>query len=441
MSGRWGRLGVYVNGGIEGACIAGDCTVCGMSIGIVGLGYVGLPLAVAFAEAGEDVIGVDVDPGKIGGLREGRSHIEDIPSSVLQAVAERIDFSTRAVDLHGAEAILVCVPTPLNRNREPDLGPLLGAAQTLAGVIAKGQLVVLESTTFPGTTRGHLVPLLEESGLVAGEDFALAFSPERVDPGRTDYTLANTPKIVGGLTAGCTQRALEVYGRVCESLVPVSTPEVAELAKLLENIFRSVNIALVNELAILADRMGIDIWEVVDAAASKPFGFMRFEPGPGMGGHCLPVDPFYLTWKAREYDMVTEFIELAGKVNKQMPYFCLEKIERALNDAAKPVKGSRILIVGVSYKGGVGDLRESPALKIIELLQDRGGDVAYHDPHVPELPQHELANSALGGEVDLAVIVTAHPGVDHGSIVEQSPAVLDLRGITRALRDAKVQQL
>src|SRR3954447_1676333 len=255
-----------------------------MRIGIVGLGYVGLPLAVAFAESGCDVVGIDVDSGKTAALRAGRSHIEDIPDDRLRAVLDRCEFTTRFVDLHEAEAILVCVPTPLNRNREPDLGPLLGAAQTLAGVIAKGQLVVLESTTFPGTTRQHLVPLLEESGLVAGEDFSLAFSPERVDPGRTDYTIRNTPKIVGGLTADCTARALEVYGRICESLVPVSTPEVAELAKLLENIFRSVNIALVNELAMLADRMGIDIWEVVDAASSKPFGFMRFEPGPGMGG-------------------------------------------------------------------------------------------------------------------------------------------------------------
>ena len=412
-----------------------------MSIGIVGLGYVGLPLAVAFAEAGEDVIGVEVDAAKVAGLRDGISHVEDIPSERLRAVAERTEFTTRAVDLHEAEAILVCVPTPLNRNREPDLGPLLGATRTLAGVIARGQLVVLESTTFPGTTRDHLVPLLEESGLVAGQDFALAFSPERVDPGRTDYTIRNTPKIVGGLTEACTARAVEVYGRICESLVPVSSPEVGELAKLLENIFRSVNIALVNELAILADRMDIDIWEVIDAAASKPFGFMRFEPGPGMGGHCLPVDPFYLTWKAREYDMQTEFIELAGKVNKQMPYFCLEKIERALNDAGKPVRGSRILVVGVAYKAGVGDLRESPALKIIELLRQRGGDVAYHDPHVPELPQFGLRHTELGGETDLAVIVTAHPGVDHGTVVDTSRAVLDLRGVTRSLGDAKVRQL
>ena len=323
-----------------------------MSIGIVGLGYVGLPLAVAFAEAGEDVVGVDVDPAKIGDLNRGASYIEDIPSERLQSVSDRTSFTTRAVDLHGAEAILVCVPTPLNRNREPDLGPLLGAARTLAGAIAKGQLVVLESTTFPGTTRDHLVPLLEESGLVAGEDFALAFSPERVDPGRTDYTIKTTPKIVGGLTPSpAPRRALDVYGRICDELVPVSTPEVAEMAKLLENIFRSVNIALVNELAMLADRMRIDIWEVVDAASTKPFGFMRFEPGPGMGGHCLPVDPFYLTWKAREYDMVTEFIELAGKVNKQMPYFCIEKIERALNEAGKPVKDARILDRGRLVQG------------------------------------------------------------------------------------------
>jgi len=412
-----------------------------MSIGIVGLGYVGLPLAVAFADAGEDVIGVDVDASKIAGLRAGESHIEDIPSEWLERVSDRIEYTTRAVDLHEAEAILVCVPTPLNPNREPDLGPLLGAARTIAGVMARGQLIVLESTTFPGTTREHLVPLLGESGLVAGEDFALAFSPERVDPGRTDYTLRNTPKIVGGLTPACTERALEVYGRVCENLVPVSTPEVAELAKLLENIFRSVNIALVNELAMVADRMGIDIWEVVDAASTKPFGFMRFEPGPGMGGHCLPVDPFYLTWKAREYDIATEFIELAGKVNTQMPYFCLEKIERALNDVRKPVNGSRILIVGVSYKAGVGDLREAPALKLIELLQERGGTVTYHDPHVAELPTYGLRSAQLGGEVDLAVIVTAHPSVDHEAIVEQAPAVVDLRGVTRSLKDQRVQQL
>jgi UDP-N-acetyl-D-glucosamine dehydrogenase len=407
-----------------------------MAIGIVGLGYVGLPLAVAFAEAGEEVVGVDVDAARVAELSEGRSPIEDIPDARLQAVLDRCSFTSRYVELHEADAILVCVPTPLTRNREPDLGPLLSSARALSGVIRRGQLVVLESTTFPGTTRDHLVPLLEESGLRAGRDFALAFSPERVDPGRTDYTIRTTPKVVGGLTPACTDRAVGVYGLVCDHLVPVSTPEVAELSKLLENIFRSVNIALVNELAILADRMGIDIWEVVDAAATKPFGFMRFDPGPGMGGHCLPVDPFYLAWKAREYDLSTEFVEVAGKVNQHMPYFCLEKIVRALNDAGKPVQGTPILIVGVSYKAGVGDLRESPALKIIELLRRRGADVRYHDPHVPVLEEHALRGVPLdeGLEgVDLAVIVTAHPEVDHGRVVERAPLVLDLRGTTRHL--------
>jgi UDP-N-acetyl-D-glucosamine dehydrogenase len=407
-----------------------------MIVGIVGLGYVGLPLAVAFAEAGEHVVGVDVDGARVAALSEGRSPIEDIPDEVLQGALERCRFTTRYVELHEADAVLVCVPTPLTRNREPDLGPLLASANALAGAMKRDQVIVLESTTFPGTTRDHLVPLLEESGLRAGEDFALAFSPERVDPGRTDYTIRTTPKVVGGLTPRCTERAVAVYERVCDHIVAVSSPEVAELSKLLENIFRSVNIALVNELAILADRMGIDIWEVVDAAATKPFGFMRFEPGPGMGGHCLPVDPFYLAWKAREYDLSAEFVELAGKVNQHMPYFCLEKVQRALNDAGKPVQGARVLLLGVSYKAGVGDLRESPALKIVSLLRARGGDVRYHDPHVPELPEHGLRNTGLDEaleDIDLAVIVTAHPEVDHGRVVERAPLVLDLRGTTRHL--------
>jgi UDP-N-acetyl-D-glucosamine dehydrogenase len=385
---------------------------------------------------------VDVDGGKVAALNGGRSHVEDIPDERLAAALGRCEFTTRFVELHEADAILVCVPTPLTHNREPDLGPLLAAAQSLAGVLRRGQLVVLESTTFPGTTREHMVPLLEESGLRAGQDFALAFSPERVDPGRTDFTLRTTPKVVGGLTPECTERAVAAYAHVCDDIVRVSTPEVAEMSKLLENIFRSVNIALVNEMAMLADRMGIDIWEVVDAASTKPYGFMRFDPGPGMGGHCLPVDPFYLTWKAREYDVSTEFIELAGKVNQQMPYFCLEKAERALNDAGKPVRGSRILVVGVSYKGGVGDVRESPALKILRLLRSRGGDVAYHDPHVPELPEFGLRSAELPAAAegaDLAVIVTAHPSVDHRAITERAQLTLDLRGVTRSLGAAALQ--
>jgi UDP-N-acetyl-D-glucosamine dehydrogenase len=416
-----------------------DGTLTAMNIGIVGLGYVGLPLAVAFADAGCEVVGVDVDAGRVAALSEGRSPIEDVPDAALQAVLDRMELTTRAVELHEADAIIVCVPTPLTRNREPDLGPLLAASRALAGVMRRDQVVILESTTFPGTTREHMVPLLEESGLRAGEDFALAFSPERVDPGRTDYTLRNTPRVVGGLTPECTRRAAAIYEQVCDHIVCVSTPEAAELSKLLENIFRSVNIALVNELAMLADRMGIDIWEVVDAAATKPYGFMRFDPGPGMGGHCLPVDPFYLSWKAREYDLSTEFIELAGKVNQRMPYYCLEKAERALNDAGKPVRGSRVLVVGVAYKAGVGDLRESPALKIIDLLCERGAEIAYHDPHVPELADRGLRSVALDGALessDLAVIVTAHPEVDHGAVVERAPLVLDLRGVTRDLQGA-----
>jgi UDP-N-acetyl-D-glucosamine dehydrogenase len=397
---------------------------------------------VAFADSGCEVVGVDVDSSRVATLGEGRSHIEDISDAQLRAVLDRCRFTTRYVELHEVDAILICVPTPLTRNREPDLGPLLSATRALAAVIRRGQTVILESTTFPGTTREHVRPLLEESGLRASEDFALAFSPERVDPGRTDYTLRTTPKVIGGMTEADTEAAKAVYAKVYDTLVPVSTPEAAELSKLLENIFRSVNIALVNELAILADRMGIDIHEVVDAASTKPYGFMRFEPGPGMGGHCLPVDPFYLTWKAREYDLSTEFIELAGKVNQQMPYFCLEKAERALNDAGKPVNGARVLVLGVSYKAGVGDIRESPALKIIRLLRDRGADLAYHDPHVPELHEFGLKSQPLPAavdDVDLAIIVTAHPTVDHRDITERAQLTLDLRGVTRSLGAAALQ--
>jgi UDP-N-acetyl-D-glucosamine dehydrogenase len=411
------------------------------TVGIIGLGYVGLPLAVSFAEEGDRVIAVDVDAQRVGAIAAGISTVEDVESERLKAVGDLITATTDYEALAEADAILICVPTPLTPQREPDLGPLLSSGRALGKVLRAGQLVVLESTTFPGTTREHLRPLLEEpSGLTAGSDFNLAFSPERVDPGRTDYTLRTTPKIVGGLTPACAERAREIYETVCDNLVPVSSPEAAEMAKLLENIFRSVNIALVNELAMLADRMGIDIWEVVDAAATKPYGFMRFDPGPGMGGHCLPVDPFYLSWKAREHDFQTEFIELAGKVNQEMPYHCAERVERVLNDAAKPVNGSRIAILGVSYKPGIGDVRESPALKLIDLLARRGAVVGYHDPHVPELRASRHA-PALTSEpleplienCDLAVIVTAHPGVDHGLVVERAPLVLDLRGITRSI--------
>src|SRR5947209_2614326 len=299
-----------------------------MSVGVIGLGYVGLPLVVAFAEAGEEVVAVDVDPRKIAAIKAGESYIEDITDERLQAVLPSIYATSHYQPLARTDAVIICVPTPLTPNREPDLRALMSSAASLGQVLQRGQLVVLESTTYPGTTREQLVPLLEqESELRVGEEINVAFSPERVDPGRTDFTLRNTPKVIGGITPQCADRAVELYGLVCEDIVPVSSPEAAEMTKLLENIFRSVNIALVNELAILCERMGIEIWEVVDAAATKPYGFMRFEPGPGMGGHCLPVDPFYLAWRAREFHMPTEFIELAGKINQQMPYHCVERIQ------------------------------------------------------------------------------------------------------------------
>ena len=344
-----------------------------------------------------------------------------------------------------ADAIIICVPTPLTPNREPDLTALVAASTRVGQVLQRGQLVVLESTTYPGTTRDQLVPRLElESDLTVGKEVNVAFSPERVDPGRTDYTLRNTPKVVGGITEACCDRAIALYSRVCDHIVRVSSPEAAEMSKLLENIFRSVNIALVNELALLSERMGIDIWEVVDAAATKPYGFMRFDPGPGMGGHCLPVDPFYLAWRAREFDMSTEFIELAGKVNATMPYHCVERIERALNDVSKPVRGSRIAILGASYKGGVGDTRESPALRIMKVLGARGADLRYHDPHVPSLPEFGLQSAPLDeavADADVVVLVTAHPGIDHGSIARNAAVFVDLRGVTRGQHAPNIVRL
>jgi UDP-N-acetyl-D-glucosamine dehydrogenase len=414
------------------------------TVGIIGLGYVGLPLAVAFAQEGCEVIAVDVDARKIEAIEAGDSYIEDVPSELLRELKDRIHASTRYARLAKADAVLICVPTPLTRNREPDLGPLIESTRALAEVLQSDQLVVLESTTYPGTTRERVAPLLEESGLAAGRDFHLAFSPERVDPGRTDFTLRNTPKVLGGLTEACVERAGALYGLVCDELVRVSSPEAAELTKLLENIFRSVNIALVNELAMLTDRMGIDIWEVVEAASTKPYGFMPFSPGPGMGGHCLPVDPFYLSWRAREFDISTEFIELAGKVNQQMPYHCVEKAQRALNDAGLSVKGARVAVLGVSYKPGVGDIRESPALKIISLLRAKGADVSYHDPHVPNLAEFALDSRPLDEAVDdadLTLIVTAHPSVDHDRIAQRARLVVDLRGVTRSSGAANVVRL
>jgi UDP-N-acetyl-D-glucosamine dehydrogenase len=404
-----------------------------MKVGIIGLGYVGLPLAVAFAEAGADVVGVDADSRKVERLRRSESDVEDIPSGRLREVAPRFTATTEHEHLGACDAVLICVPTPLANQREPDLSYIVDAATSLSSVLREGQLVVLESTTYPGTTRDRLRPILEESGLAAGRDFHLAFSPERIDPGRKDYDIRTTPKIVGPLTEACRDRAVALYELVCDDVVAVSTPEAAELAKLLENIFRSVNIALVNELAILCDRMAIDVWEVVDAASTKPFGFMRFDPGPGMGGHCLPVDPFYLAFKAREYDFPTEFIELAGKINQNQPHFCVEKVQHALNDARKPVNGSRVLLLGVAYKAGVGDIRESPSLKIARLLRELGAEVTYHDPRVAELPELGLRSGDLDAELaacDVACIVTAHPELDYRGVVQAAPLVVDFRGVT-----------
>jgi UDP-N-acetyl-D-glucosamine dehydrogenase len=402
-------------------------------VGIVGAGYVGVPLAQVFAEAGKRVVLVDVNEERAAMLNRGESYIEDVPSDQLkQLVDERGLTATTDYDvLSEVEAILIALPTPLSKQREPDLSILIGATWEISKRLQKGQLVVLESTTYPGTTR-ELQPILERSGLRAGEDFNLAFSPERVDPGRTDYTTRNVPKVIGGVTEACTARAAELYGSAIDTVHPVSSPEAAELSKLLENIFRSVNIALVNELAQLCDRMGIDVWEVIEAAATKPFGFMSFKPGPGLGGHCIPIDPFYLTWKAREFDFYTEFIELAGKVNENMPYFCRSLISQALNHGSeKSLKGARVLVLGVAYKADIGDVRESPALKIIGLLENAGSEVSYHDPHVPELRELGLSSVALEpSEYDCVVIVTAHSSIDYDELVESAKLVVDLRNAT-----------
>jgi len=404
------------------------------TVAIVGAGYVGVPLAHVFADAGQQVLLVDVVPERVERLNSGDSYIEDVPSEVLKhhVDAGKLEATTDYSRLREAEAILVALPTPLSDQREPDLTILLSAAEEIAPHLQEGQLVVLESTTYPGTTRERIAPILETSGLKAGEDFHLAFSPERVDPGREDWTTKTTPKVVGGMTAECTRRAVELYSSAVDSVVEVTSPEAAELTKLLENIFRSVNIALVNELAQLCDRMGLDIWEVVDAAATKPFGFMRFEPGPGLGGHCLPVDPFYLSWKARQYDFYTEFIELAGKVNQNMPYFCRSLISQALNHGAqRSLSGSRVLVLGVAYKADVSDTRESPALKLIELLRNAGANVSYHDPHVPELPKFGLSSQPLEpGGYDCVTIVTAHSSVDYERLVDDANLVVDFRNAT-----------
>jgi len=404
------------------------------TIAIIGAGYVGVPLADTFGRAGHSILLIDVQPERIEMLNRGESYVDDVPSERLKELVDdgRLKATLDYDDLKDADAILIALPTPLSPQREPDLSIVLDATSGVAERLKKGQLIVLESTTYPGTTRERLLPILEEGGLKVGEDFYLAFSPERVDPGREDWTTKTTPKVVGGITEACSRKAVELYESALDTVLPLSSPEAAELTKLLENIFRSVNIALVNELAQLCDRMELDVWEIVDAAATKPFGFMRFEPGPGLGGHCLPVDPFYLSWKARQYDFYTEFIELAGKVNANMPYFCRSLISQALNHGRElSLKGARVLILGVSYKADVPDTRESPAIKLIELLRTAGAEVSYHDPHVPELPEAGLSSIALDpGEHDCVVIVTAHSSIDYDRVVDEAPLVVDLRNAT-----------
>ena len=415
-----------------------------MKIAVIGLGYVGLPLAMVFAEAGIDVVGVEAVAARCDEINAGRSYIQDVSSDALKVVVDKglIRATTDYAATEDCDADIICLPTPLNANREPDLTLVKDATGKLAGHLRRGQLVTLESTTYPGTTRDELAPILEAgSGMTAGVDFHLAFSPERVDPGRTDYTTKSTPKVVGGLTPACTARALEVYGPALDHVVPVSTPEVAEMTKLLENIVRSVNIALMNELAMLCDRMKIDVWEVIDAAATKPFGFMKFQPGPGLGGHCIPIDPFYLSWKAREFDFWTEFIELAGKVNENMPYFCVEKLHRALNTRGKSLNGAKVLVLGVAYKADIDDLRESPALKVIRLLRSLGAEVDYHDSYCPELPAFGMSSIDLDGyralsAYDVVTIVTAHSALDYRTVVHEADLVVDFRNATAGIPSA-----
>jgi UDP-N-acetyl-D-glucosamine dehydrogenase len=413
-------------------------------VAIIGAGYVGVPLAQAFADSGRRVLLLDVLPDVVAALNRGESHIIDVPSEKLEphVTAGRIVATTDYEQLRHAAAILIALPTPLTKQREPDLSYVEQASHAIGQVLQPGQVVVLESTTYPGTTREIVQPILEErSGLKAGVDFHLAMSPERVDPGRTDWTTKTTPKVLGGINTASAEAAAAVYRGAVDTIHTVSTPEAAELTKLLENIFRSVNIALVNELAQLCDRMNIDVWEVTGAAATKPFGFMPFQPGPGLGGHCIPLDPYYLAWKAREYDFATRFIELAGEVNNNMPYFCRSVISQAMNHGLqKSLSGSRILILGVAYKADIGDTRETPAEKLVELLRTAGADVAYHDPHVPEFDG--MSSVALEPEAyDCVAIVTAHSAIDYAEMVKRAKVVVDFRNATKDLESDKVWKL
>jgi UDP-N-acetyl-D-glucosamine dehydrogenase len=415
-------------------------------VGIIGLGYVGLPLARAFANAGFEVMGFDVDAKKVESLDHGLSYIKQIPHAHIAAMRERGFTATDRFDRLGeVDAVLICVPTPLTDNREPDLQYVVNSAYAIAAQLRPGQLIVLESTTYPTTTRNVVLPILLKTGYTAGDDFLLAFSPEREDPGNADHSVASIPKVVGGLCERSRDAACALYSAIVPKVVPVSTPEVAEACKILENTYRAINIALVNELKMLYDRMGIDVWEVIDAAKTKPFGFQAFYPGPGLGGHCIPIDPFYLTWIARQYGMSTRFIELAGEVNTAMPAYVVGKIADALNDRGKPVKGSRVAILGMAYKKNVDDPRESPGFELMDLLTKKGAEVTYHDPHIPVLPSmrhyphlkqasQPLTAEYLSGQ-DCVLIATDHSAFDMPYICEHARLVVDTRNATKAITD------
>jgi UDP-N-acetyl-D-glucosamine dehydrogenase len=407
-------------------------------IGILGLGYVGLPLAVVFAEAGFTVVGIDPIQEKVDLLNKGESYILDVPTETVARLvkAGKLRATTDYSALDTVDAVSICVPTPLRKTGDPDLSFIVSATEGLAPHLHPGQVVVLESSTYPGTTREMVLSRLEEaSGLTVGKDFFLAFSPERVDPGRTDWTTINTPKVVGGITEDCTAVAAAWYEQALKTVVPVTSAEVAEMAKLLENTFRMINIGLVNELAIMCDRLGVDVWEVIEAAATKPFGFMKFTPGPGLGGHCIPIDPLYLSWKLKSLNYTARFIELASEINTGMPRFAVNKVQDALNDHGKPVKGSQILVLGVAYKPNIDDMRESPALDVIHLLQEKGAVVRYHDPFVPQFKHDDWAMKSLTDaelmpavrSADAVVIVTNHSAYDYPAILDAAKLIIDTR--------------
>ena len=420
-----------------------------LDLAIMGIGYVGLPLAVAFAEAGFRVTGIDISANKVESINQGQSYVEDIASDVLQTLVEQgsLRASTDQADLIGADVIIICVPTPLRKTKDPDISYIIAATDEIVRYGSSGKLVILESTTYPGTTEEIILPRLISNGDEVGRDFFLAFSPERIDPGRTDYLVSNTPKVVGGITADCLEVAVALYGCIVDQPVPVSSTAAAEMVKLLENTFRAVNIGLVNEVALMCDKLGLDVWEVVEAAATKPYGYMAFYPGPGLGGHCIPIDSHYLSWKLRTLNYTARFIELASDVNSHMPDYVVSKVVHALNEVAKPVKGSKILILGVAYKPNVGDVRESPALDVIHLLQQQGAAVCYHDPFVSDLDLSQIPAEPveLTAETvqtsDCVIVITDHDGYDWSWIASHAPLIVDTRNAMTGLNQNHIVRL